>query len=76
MKFVNKIRFVIGAYIETAILVLTEFKARRRANLEELHRGTVLDPYNHPSYTPEVRQEHMIFAARRAELQAEIDALA
>lgn len=51
------------------------FFASASENKKELVRGSVLDPYNHPSYTPDERRAHLERAEQRAELQRQIEAL-
>ena len=40
-------------YLDTAIKFLGTIAEKRKINKRELIRGSVLDPMNHPSYTPE-----------------------
>lgn len=40
-------------YLDTAIKFLGTIAEKRKINKHELIRGSVLDPMNHPSYTPE-----------------------
>lgn len=40
-------------YLNTAVKFLGAMSEKRKLNKLELIRGSVLDPMNHPSYTPE-----------------------
>ena len=58
-----------------AVKTAMEFKTTVSDNKAELIRGSVLDPYNHPSYSAEVAAGHKMVAVERDRLQREIDAL-